>query len=452
MRQERRSWVGRLLRAGAAPLLCAVVVTGGLRAAHGADAATVSPWATGGAKVDAGSSDGKPAATQTPIVSVAQATPWPGYVIQGGAIPQGWQPQPVPYQLIGPDGRAVTHYYAPTYTFTYPIGPPVPMLAPVNRRQAAQPVPYPAPPGNGWNYRAQGAAPPTYALPPPTVARYQPPPYQFPPSAPQLTGQPLAPPNTPLPQTTFAPPPQPAFTPPPTAPWQAPAPWQGQPMQPPPGQWVPSAPVPPPAAPNPAGQFAAAAAPAVIAGAAGAAAAGQPTSPPASVGMPQTPPMQPVSSSPPTPAPWQQTSPTGRAPNSHMWRVVGVHDGDTLTCLDENNQQQKVRLAEIDAPELGQDFGKVSREALASMVFGKTVEVVDDGKDRYGRWIGRVLVNGTDVNREMVATGNAWHYAAYSKDKSLAQLQADARGKQIGLWAQPNPIAPWQFRANEKKT
>jgi endonuclease YncB( thermonuclease family) len=138
--------------------------------------------------------------------------------------------------------------------------------------------------------------------------------------------------------------------------------------------------------------------------------------------------------------------------NTHMWRVVGVHDGDTLTCLDENNQQQKVRLAEIDAPELGQDFGKVSREALASMVFGKTVEVVDEGKDRYGRWIGRVLVNGTDVNREMVATGNAWHYAAYSKDKSLAQLQADARGKQIGLWAQQSPVAPWQFRANEKKT
>jgi endonuclease YncB( thermonuclease family) len=63
-----------------------------------------------------------------------------------------------------------------------------------------------------------------------------------------------------------------------------------------------------------------------------------------------------------------------------------------------------------------------------------------------------VLVNGTDVNREMVATGNAWHYAAYSKDTSLAQLQADARGKQIGLWAQPSPVAPWQFRANEKKT
>jgi len=437
VRQENRLGMGRLPRAGAAVLLCALVMACSQRIARGADATTVSPWATGGTKVDAGSSDGKPGATPPAGVPIAQATPWPGYVIQGGAIPQGWQPQPVPYQMIGPDGRAVTHYYAPTYTFTYPVGPPVPMLAPVNRRQAAQPVPYPAPPGNGWNYRTQGAAPPTYALPPPTVARYQPPPYQFPPSAPQLTGQPLAPPSTPLPQTTFARPPQPAFTPQSAAPWQTPAPWQAQPMQPPPAQWVPSAPAAPP--PNAAGQFAAAAAPAAIAGAAAAA-------------QPAPPPMQPVSSSPTTPAPWQQPPPSGRSANSHMWRVVGVHDGDTLTCLDENNQQQKVRLAEIDAPELGQDFGKVSREALASMVFGKTVEVVDEGKDRYGRWIGRVLVNGTDVNREMVATGNAWHYAAYSKDTSLAQLQADARGKQIGLWAQPSPVAPWQFRANEKKT
>lgn len=421
MRQESRLGLGRLLRANATLLLCALVMARGERIVHGADAATVSPWATGGTKVDAGSSDGKPGASQPAGVPIAQATPWPGYVIQGGAIPQGWQPQPVPYQVIGPDGRAVTHYYAPTYTFTYPIGPPVQMLSPVNRRQAVPQVAYPAAPyANGWNYSAQGAAPPTYALPPPTVARYQPPPYKFPPTAPQLTGQPLTPPSTPLPQNTFAPPP---------------------------AQWVPSAPAPPP--PNAAGQFAAAAAPAAIAGVA---AAAQPAPPPASVGLPQTPPMQPVSSSPATSAPWQQPPPTGRTANSHMWRVVGVHDGDTLTCLDENNQQQKVRLAEIDAPELGQDFGKVSREALASMVFGKTVEVVDEGKDRYGRWIGRVLVNGTDVNREMVATGNAWHYAAYSKDTSLAQLQADARGKQIGLWAQPSPVAPWQFRANEKKT
>ena len=381
-------------------VLCCAVVACGDRTGFGADPSTVSPWATGGAKVAEGSTDGKAGPPQATAVPLAQATPWPGYVIQGGAIPQGWQPQPVPYQSIGPDGRPVTLYYAPTYTFTYPIGPPVPMLSPVNRRQA---VPQAAV-GNGWNYQAQGAPPPTYSLPPATVARYQPPPYQYPPNAAQLSGQPLAPPATPLPPAAA-----PAMAPPPSS-----VPWQTQQM-PPPSQWVPSAPA------------------AMPASAPTAAAASQSSAPAAMVSMPQ----QPTSA--------------GRAANSHMWRVVGVQDGDTLTCLDENNQQQKVRLAEIDAPELGQDFGKVSREALASMVFGKTVEVVDDGKDRYGRWIGHVLVNGSDVNREMVSTGNAWHYAAYSKDQSLAQLQSQARAQQIGLWAQPDPVAPWQFRSTENK-
>jgi len=127
-----------------------------------------------------------------------------------------------------------------------------------------------------------------------------------------------------------------------------------------------------------------------------------------------------------------------------------VYDGDTVTCLDENNQQQKVRLAEIDAPESGQDFGKVSREALAAMVFGRTVEVTDQGRDRYGRWIAQLSVDGTDVNRQMVASGNAWNYAAYSKDPSLAEAQKQAQAQKLGLWAQANPVAPWDYRKSSK--
>jgi endonuclease YncB( thermonuclease family) len=123
-----------------------------------------------------------------------------------------------------------------------------------------------------------------------------------------------------------------------------------------------------------------------------------------------------------------------------------VYDGDTVTCLDENNQQQKVRLAEIDAPESGQDFGKVSREALAAMVFGRTVEVTDQGRDRYGRWIARLSVDGIDVNRQMVASGNAWVYTAYSKDPSMAEAQKDAQAAKLGLWSQDNPVPPWDYR------
>lgn len=135
MRSGRRGF-SRRVSWGCAPWIgWAVAVAGWPHSTLAADA-TVSPWATGGAKVEAGSTDGKPAATTAGTVPVMQATPWPGYVIQGGAIPKNFQPQPVPYQTIGPDGRPVTVYYAPTYTFTYPIGPPVPMLSPVNRRQA----------------------------------------------------------------------------------------------------------------------------------------------------------------------------------------------------------------------------------------------------------------------------------------------------------------------------
>jgi micrococcal nuclease len=184
---------------------------------------------------------------------------------------------------------------------------------------------------------------------------------------------------------------------------------------------------------------------------AGAAAVAPAAPPPLASVAPPVSPIPPAGQSA-APAPTSAAPATSpRAANSHLWRVVGVHDGDTVTCLDENNQQQKIRLAEIDAPEIGQDYGKAAREALAGMVFGKTVEVIDDGRDRYGRWIGHLVVDGTDVNRQMVATGNAWHYAAYSSDQSLAAVQSQAQSQRIGLWSQPDPTPPWEFRKNQKK-
>lgn len=137
-------------------------------------------------------------------------------------------------------------------------------------------------------------------------------------------------------------------------------------------------------------------------------------------------------------------------PHTHQWKCVGVHDGDTVTCLSETNEQQKIRLAEIDAPELKQDFGQRSRDALADMVFGKTITVVDQGKDRYGRWIGHLYSDGIDVNRQMVATGYAWHYANYSKDPSIGTLMTQAQAQKLGLWGQGTPVPPWDYR--KKKT
>ena len=137
----------------------------------GADAAKVSAWATGGASATARPGDaggGSSAAADT-----AQATPWPAYVIQGGTIPPNWQPQPIPMNGIGPDGRPTVHYYAPTYTFTYQIGPPVVGARQpwsVNRPQAAswqQPV-------NGQYPDLAGPNQPAAYAP-----NYNPPPYPY---------------------------------------------------------------------------------------------------------------------------------------------------------------------------------------------------------------------------------------------------------------------------------
>jgi len=78
-------------------------------------------------------------------------------------------------------------------------------------------------------------------------------------------------------------------------------------------------------------------------------------------------------------------------------RVVGVSDGDTITVLVDGHENVKVRLTGIDAPEKSQPFGAVSKRNLSDQVFGKSVTVEWDKKDKYGRILGRVLVSGTDV-------------------------------------------------------
>jgi endonuclease YncB( thermonuclease family) len=412
--------------------------------AHGQTAsseAQISAWASGGTSttVKPDDKDGTPGAGVAPAaVPVWQATALPTAVIQGGAIPPGWQPQAVPYQGIGPDGRPMTMYVAPTYVFTYQSGPPVLAVPTVNRGPArAAPQASPA----GWNYATSGAPPVNTALPPATVARYQPTPYQFPTDSRALTGTPITPPASaapaPPPQTWgAAPAAQPAASPPVEPPTTT--------VDAPPSQWVTSDVRLPDSAATAA--LAATAAPAVAAATDTPAMAAVPGPSPTAADSGMTP-AQPVSSNG-----LSATQPAAsRAANAHVWRVVGVQDGDTLTCLDETNQQQKIRLAGIDAPEVGQDYGTAAREALASMVFGKTVDVVDEGRDRYGRWVGHVSVDGLDVNRQMVGTGSAWHYAAYSTDQSLAAVQAQAQSQRLGLWGQPNPIPPWEYRLNATK-
>lgn len=127
--------------------------------------------------------------------------------------------------------------------------------------------------------------------------------------------------------------------------------------------------------------------------------------------------------------------------------VVSIADGDTITVLVDR-QQVKVRLTEIDTPEKAQPWGSKSREALAAKVFGETVEVRSEGTDRYGRTLGRVFVDGRDVNREMIREGHAWAYRQYLKDQSLLADEDHARVNGLGLWSLPESqrTPPWEWR------
>jgi endonuclease YncB( thermonuclease family) len=135
---------------------------------------------------------------------------------------------------------------------------------------------------------------------------------------------------------------------------------------------------------------------------------------------------------------------------THTWRVVGVTDGDSITCLTGDKQQVKVRLNAIDAPERGQPFANKSKQALSDMVFGKDVEVEELGTDKYKRVIARVMVGGADVNHEMVAKGMAWHYVKYDDSRVLREAEQSARTAKLGLWADPHATPPWEWRKLDK--
>lgn len=139
-------------------------------------------------------------------------------------------------------------------------------------------------------------------------------------------------------------------------------------------------------------------------------------------------------------------------------RVVGVADGDTITVLDADKVQHKIRLAGIDAPEKKQAFGNRSKESLSDLVYDKTVNVETEKRDRYGRQVGKVLVNGQDVNLVQVERGMAWFYRQYQREQSpndrrLYEAAEDAaKAGKRGLWRDAEPVPPWDFRHNKSKS
>jgi micrococcal nuclease len=126
--------------------------------------------------------------------------------------------------------------------------------------------------------------------------------------------------------------------------------------------------------------------------------------------------------------------------------IVSVLDGDTIDVF-HNGHPERIRLNGIDCPEKGQAFGQKAKQFTSTLVHGKEVTIRVLRKDRHGRTVAEVLLpDGTNVSRELLRAGLAWWYRQYSKDVSLGALEQEARQAKRGLWADLNPIPPWEIR------
>ena len=146
--------------------------------------------------------------------------------------------------------------------------------------------------------------------------------------------------------------------------------------------------------------------------------------------------------------------------------MVKIADGDTITIVDDLGEKHRIRLAGIDAPEKNQPYGDISTQGLNKLVSGKTVTIEYEKRDRYKRIIGKVLVDPPgevfcmaldcvkkiDAGLKQIKTGLAWHYKYYQMEQSeedrrlYSEAEQEARTKQLGLWKNEEPLAPWEWR------
>lgn len=133
-------------------------------------------------------------------------------------------------------------------------------------------------------------------------------------------------------------------------------------------------------------------------------------------------------------------------------RVTAVKDGDSIIVLDDKLTEHQVRLGGIDAPEHSQPYGRAAKKSLADMIYGQRVRITWQQQDPYGRTVGKVLLQGEDINLRQIEAGYAWHYRQYQAGQSqadrenYAQAELDARRAKAGLWQQLEPTPPWRYR------
>lgn len=133
-------------------------------------------------------------------------------------------------------------------------------------------------------------------------------------------------------------------------------------------------------------------------------------------------------------------------------QVIRILDGDTMEVLF-NDRPVRIRLSHIDCPEVrkSQPFSSRAKQALSALCYAQLVVVHAEDYDFYGRLLAVVENEQKQiVNQELVRQGMAWHYKRYSSDVKYADLEIQAREHRVGLWKDPDPVAPWEWRKPRK--
>lgn len=132
-------------------------------------------------------------------------------------------------------------------------------------------------------------------------------------------------------------------------------------------------------------------------------------------------------------------------------KVIGIKDGDTVEIIDKLNKTTILRLAEVDCPEKKQPFGTKAKQFTSDAIYLKTIKYIVTDKDRYGRSVAKIFYQNKYLSAEIIKKGMGWHYKKYSTSQELALFEKQARSRKIGLWIDPNPVNPSDWRRLKKK-
>ena len=130
--------------------------------------------------------------------------------------------------------------------------------------------------------------------------------------------------------------------------------------------------------------------------------------------------------------------------------VERVVDGDTIVFKAGDAKTQRVRLADIDTPELDQPWGGEAKAALKGWAENRRAQIRIVDTDRYGRLVATLWIDGKNINRRLVAKGHAWVYRRYLRDRALLRLEENAKANGLGLWSSEDVIEPRVWRQQKR--